>query len=205
MSPDSAESWGQRAGRGACALGVKCTCIVMVTKHMVEDACKMCKNAGIAIDQQLAEIRAKAEDQAEEEVEAGADNQVEDRMTPATIVTATNKPKPKTGQHQMTLAMAEYIATATCCTEVLDQEYNNPPHESCYSVGGCNLCIKARQIAEDIHHERRQAIKEEEEDLVIEDEDAEPRRKKPATRSASTGARTGQERVCFAEGLATIA
>ncbi|KAH7335667.1 hypothetical protein B0J17DRAFT_719267 [Rhizoctonia solani] len=180
MAPDSIESWGQGAGCGAHSLGIKCICIIMVTKHMVQDACKICKNAGLNIDLNLAKIQVKIEDDMEDEIEA--EEQVEDQFTPAAIPITTSKTKRKAGHHQMTLGMATYIATDDCWTKVLDQEFDNLPHTACY--------------------DSNKPSKTEEEDLAIELDEAELEHKKPSTsQNKRTGTRTGQEQQCFAEGL----
>ncbi|KAG8721800.1 hypothetical protein FRC08_010137 [Ceratobasidium sp. 394] len=63
----------------------------------------------------------------------------------------------------MSLAIAEYLVTKGCLVDVLDRVFDNPPHVPCYEVGGCQNCVRQRQLdeAEDRLAQERLAKREE--------------------------------------------
>lgn len=113
----------------------------MVTKKMVQDACGMCKEAGIEVDPVLAALKAEEESNTQDEVHEKC---------------MSTEPSTK-GRYAMSLGMAEYIATEGCLVAVIDKEFNNPKHKPCIEVSGCVNCKNKREHQEthDIHLKQR--------------------------------------------------
>ncbi|KAG8694999.1 hypothetical protein FRC11_001812 [Ceratobasidium sp. 423] len=193
LATQTLEAWVQRAGRGARSSDIQCLCIMIVTKSIVQNAIKACKEANIPVDPTLAALKAEALEDEEEDVLA---RPVDDDTSPGDTPTPSRPSKgAKNGRRVMDLGVSEYIATMDCRTAVLDREFNNPPHISCYEVGGCDRCVERRERAEeaDRHIEERQLLKEEAQDRNIEDFEPEEarERKKPTKRD--------DERFCYGE------
>ncbi|KAG8733183.1 hypothetical protein FRC10_000371 [Ceratobasidium sp. 414] len=198
------EAWIQRAGRGARSLGIKCLCIMIVTKKMVEAACKACKDASIPVDPALASIKAEEVEEAEDEVLP--DGQ-EDELVPqgvsgtlSLVVKGLNTLKKH--QRVVDVGVSQYIATNGCRTAVLDRAFSNPPHPTCYEVGGCDHCVEQHRKNEDsdLHAAQRQSLKQEIEEQNVTDFVETAERKKPTYRQDETK-RYGPLRTKFVEAL----
>ncbi|KAG9081189.1 hypothetical protein FRC06_005744 [Ceratobasidium sp. 370] len=76
--------------------------------------------------------------------------------------------------------MAEYLVTKGCLVDVLDRAFDNPLHESCYEVGGCQNCVRQRELdeAKDQLAAKRSVKREETElDIKMYDPETELKRK----------------------------
>ncbi|KDN33079.1 hypothetical protein RSAG8_13832, partial [Rhizoctonia solani AG-8 WAC10335] len=214
LATQTLEAWVQRAGRGARSPHILCLCIMIVTKSIVQAAVKACKHANVPVDPMLAMLKVEELEGEEEDVPEGPQDihaSPEDAPSPlrplkshkggrramnlgvseyiATMDCRTSSVSLKShkgGRRAMNLGVSEYIATMDCRTSVIDREFNNPPHTSCYEIGGCDRCVERRQKDEeaDQHLGERLLLKAEAEDRNIEDfEPGETQeRKKPGKR-----------------------
>ncbi|KAG8741802.1 hypothetical protein FRC10_002401 [Ceratobasidium sp. 414] len=133
LVPHTAEIWLQRGGRAGRKKGTWCRIIIMATLKMLKDAATMCREAGIVVSEQLLNIKVE-------------DNDSDNEDTPVMVTKASKESATKAnGLYQMTIGIAEYIATEGCLVEVMDREFDNPPHIPCYDIGGCYNCKRQRQ------------------------------------------------------------
>jgi superfamily II DNA/RNA helicase len=186
LSPTTLEIWIQRAGRGARSRLIICRCVIMLTKTTIKKAVQICKDAHIEVAPELIAIKAEAEDEDEEIEEVEEVEEVVAAPTKATKSkdTKSTKGRRAAGKRNMSLPMAEYIATQECRTAVIDREFKNPPHPSCYEVGGCDICIEQRKRDEDYDRlaPERQAIKQEDQGNTLDEQQDLPRKKPQATK-----------------------
>lgn len=151
------------------------------------------------MDPILADIKAEAEEIEEEPyLDAHLAN-----LTPEANIDTRGRPGKcaKQARRTVNLGVSEDIATTDCRTAVLDREFDNPPHRSCYYIGGCDRCVEhCRQDNEaDRHAKRRLLIKEEDSEHHIKSSD-EPEHKKPPNKR-NPNMRYGELRTRFTDGL----
>lgn len=107
------------------------------------DASVICADAGVYLCPRICGIK----------VEEDEDDYDEDEDVPSEDIPTENKKlsrKKLKGRYQMSIGMAEHLATGGCRTAVLSWKFNNPEHESCYSAGGCDHCYLQRRKDEDV-------------------------------------------------------
>ncbi|KAG9074186.1 hypothetical protein FRC06_010872, partial [Ceratobasidium sp. 370] len=171
LSPTLLEIWIQRAGRGARLVAL--LCIIMVTKHQVAKAIKMCDKEGIQYDPVLLAMKSE-EGEKDQEGEDDANADVPEESTDRT----------RTTKRFMSPGMAEYIATGisgACLTNVIDRYSSNPAHTPCVEVGGCENCAKRR--ADDPRHKDRQDSRLQEQQQNSEENDLPQKKPKPTDSS----------------------
>lgn len=191
LAPESNECWVQRAGRGARAPGVTCRAVIMATPKILSDARDMCLESKIDVNPKLLLI--KMEDCFEGEGEP------DEPSSQAEPQVRKNKDKKTKSRYKMTLGMAELLATNRCRVGVLDREFNNPDHESCYSVGACDNCVRERDQDErrDRHASERQAKREEVELSILFYDGKDQELKHEKANSENKGEQQGNERKIF--------
>lgn len=168
-------AWVQHGGgAGRSALEEMCPCIMLATKKMVLNTCQACKDTGIPVDPTLASIKAEADNEEDEDVPDMRPIDPVPEANPSSQgrqLTKYERPQP-----QVSLGVAEYVATIDSRTAVPDREFNNPPHPLCYDTGGCDRCVEHRRRDDDVdlHAQRCQLLKEEDEERRVEDEHKKP-------------------------------
>jgi superfamily II DNA helicase RecQ len=161
----------------------------MATPRMIKDAAEQCKDAGIAVSADLLNIKV------EEEEESDA----EDAPAPIAPKAAkeSSKSTSKTGRSEITIGMAEYLVTEGCLVEVLDREFNNPPHVPCYEIEGCYNCKRKRRT-----EEAAQVPKQEENELEVQEYNPQAKElKQQTTESAKETTRSAKETKIFKKAI----
>ncbi|QRW03330.1 Helicase conserved C-terminal domain [Ceratobasidium sp. AG-Ba] len=198
LAPRCQVTWAQRSGRGARGENEKCDCIIMATPKMIRDAEEMCQEAGIDINLsgQVYAIELKPEIDQDQEDEP---EQPIESANPPDEPSASTKTK---GRYAMSLSMAEYLVTEGCLVEVLDREFNNPPHVPCALVGGCQNCVRKRQKEEDEDRlAQERSVKREETIQDVKDFALEPEQKHKDPPKSKEYERTAKDTTAVRERL----
>ncbi|KAG8737013.1 hypothetical protein FRC10_008654, partial [Ceratobasidium sp. 414] len=176
-NPDMVEVWSQHSGHAARHSGSIRICIMMVTKQVVTNAAKICKNAGIELDPVVLAMKV-------EEVE-DVDLLKEEHVEEPTEDSPDAPSRSSCSARTMSLEMAEYIAKGVaghCLTGVTDRFFTNPAHTSCYEIGSCLNCVRHQAAEEPDEHQQEQLnYTYKVAELAMELEDVELIHKKPTT------------------------
>ncbi|KAG9096648.1 hypothetical protein FRC06_008456 [Ceratobasidium sp. 370] len=138
----------QRSGRLARQKGTRGRAVMMVTPNQYKQAQTMCENVKDVLPDDFVEV--KAEEDLLGDIEDGLgdmlveDSAIEDGPGTDARDTSTKRGKTTYRRQRMQADVARFITTQGCRTQVLDEVFGNPSHESCYMNGTCDLCIARR-------------------------------------------------------------
>lgn len=155
-----------RAGRGA---GTRGRAVMMVTGGQFVKATKTCEGLSDSSSESVVEVKVEESDDdplgggldeedeptSESESDKSPDDQHANISTKRTRINPPPNPRRSSAKPQSTMRrgtrgrsrvmdgdIARFIATNSCRTRILDKVFNNPPHQPCREVGGCDNCVK---------------------------------------------------------------
>ncbi|QRV95839.1 DEAD/DEAH box helicase [Ceratobasidium sp. AG-Ba] len=138
---DTVVTHAQRSGRLARGGVDMAESIMMVTPDQHKKALNICAGVQDVKPDDFVDVK-EEDDLGGLEDDLGdmlvEDGELEDEPQEDTGIKKTYKSR------RMDLDVARFITTKMCRTKVLDEAFENPAHESCYTKGTCDLCVARR-------------------------------------------------------------